>query len=450
MAQRTPFSEREKQVIELLVQGKSNKEIALALDVSRRTVEFHLSNIYSKLGVTSRTEAALKLSKIDLRESTGELPVDSTVDKPGDSIENGSKPILWRMPVKRLYPVLGGLLVILLAAWIIFEKPPQTPASGAQTPVTNLFGRTSSATPEELPTETLPAPTETDDPEEAVIPPHTVNGHTAKIESYYVDTSHVIFQVRITGGEVAFGDEHYYGRIESPDLYDENGNLINTSGGFGPAVDPELTEVHFVSVTLLKGERFKGQFAFDISNAPDDTATLAQFRFDVDLPIYPEMRFYPKQTVTANGLEMLLDSVTVTPVFTQAYVCFPPPGFAPWHIGSETVLQFGEQEASLYNFNLLFASDLGGDRRAGSEPYWAPPTKNGRCMKIGFPIGSSDPASLTLTIPELENLEPDILMTDQLLTDYPGLAPKEAYATYLEEHDRIYKGPWVFQIELVP
>ena len=48
-----PFSERENDVIKLLLQGKSNKQIALDLGISTRTVEFHLSNIYAKLGVSS-------------------------------------------------------------------------------------------------------------------------------------------------------------------------------------------------------------------------------------------------------------------------------------------------------------------------------------------------------------------------------------------------------------
>jgi DNA-binding NarL/FixJ family response regulator len=64
---KTQFSPREQQVIEQLLQGKSNKQIALALGLSVRAVEFHLGNLYAKLGVASRTEAALKLS--DLRGS---------------------------------------------------------------------------------------------------------------------------------------------------------------------------------------------------------------------------------------------------------------------------------------------------------------------------------------------------------------------------------------------
>jgi DNA-binding NarL/FixJ family response regulator len=50
---------REMEVIQLLAEGLSNKEIAARLFVSPRTVNFHLDNIYSKLGVSSRTEAAI-------------------------------------------------------------------------------------------------------------------------------------------------------------------------------------------------------------------------------------------------------------------------------------------------------------------------------------------------------------------------------------------------------
>ncbi len=40
-----PFTQREKQMITLLLEGKSNKQMALALGTSVRTVEFHLSKI---------------------------------------------------------------------------------------------------------------------------------------------------------------------------------------------------------------------------------------------------------------------------------------------------------------------------------------------------------------------------------------------------------------------
>ena len=57
------LSKREKDVVELLLQGKSNKQIALALGITENTVEFHLKNIYTKLQVSSRSGAILKLGK---------------------------------------------------------------------------------------------------------------------------------------------------------------------------------------------------------------------------------------------------------------------------------------------------------------------------------------------------------------------------------------------------
>jgi DNA-binding CsgD family transcriptional regulator/signal transduction histidine kinase len=50
---------RELEVLRLLAEGLSNKAIAGALGVSPRTINFHLDNLYTKLGVASRTEAAV-------------------------------------------------------------------------------------------------------------------------------------------------------------------------------------------------------------------------------------------------------------------------------------------------------------------------------------------------------------------------------------------------------
>jgi DNA-binding NarL/FixJ family response regulator len=51
------LTERERQVLQLTAQGLPNKQIANELEISENTVKFHLSSLYAKLGVTSRTEA---------------------------------------------------------------------------------------------------------------------------------------------------------------------------------------------------------------------------------------------------------------------------------------------------------------------------------------------------------------------------------------------------------
>src|SRR6266536_3883475 len=58
------LTNREREILNLLAQGLSNKTIAAQLYLSVRTVEGHLATIYSRLGVHSRTEAMLIAVKI--------------------------------------------------------------------------------------------------------------------------------------------------------------------------------------------------------------------------------------------------------------------------------------------------------------------------------------------------------------------------------------------------
>lgn len=52
------LSGREQEVLALIATGQPNSQIALALHLSENTVKFHLQNIFQKLGVSNRTEAA--------------------------------------------------------------------------------------------------------------------------------------------------------------------------------------------------------------------------------------------------------------------------------------------------------------------------------------------------------------------------------------------------------
>ncbi|CAG0943710.1 partial HTH-type transcriptional regulator MalT, partial [Anaerolineae bacterium] len=61
-----PLSAREKQVLQLLADGLSNKAIARKLVVADETVKKHLKNIYGKLGAHSRTEALARARELEL------------------------------------------------------------------------------------------------------------------------------------------------------------------------------------------------------------------------------------------------------------------------------------------------------------------------------------------------------------------------------------------------
>jgi DNA-binding NarL/FixJ family response regulator len=60
------LTRQEQVVLSLVAQGWRSAEIARELSVSRRTVENHLNNIYSKLGASSRTEAVFYAMRSDL------------------------------------------------------------------------------------------------------------------------------------------------------------------------------------------------------------------------------------------------------------------------------------------------------------------------------------------------------------------------------------------------
>ena len=68
------LTEREADILRFLAQGASNQEIAEALDVSEKTVRNRLSEIFSKLRLNNRTQAALYA----LREGIATLQRDDT------------------------------------------------------------------------------------------------------------------------------------------------------------------------------------------------------------------------------------------------------------------------------------------------------------------------------------------------------------------------------------
>lgn len=59
-------SPREEEVLELIVHGKTNKEIANTLFISEHTVKNHLSRIFNKMNVTDRSQIIALIYKVIL------------------------------------------------------------------------------------------------------------------------------------------------------------------------------------------------------------------------------------------------------------------------------------------------------------------------------------------------------------------------------------------------
>jgi DNA-binding NarL/FixJ family response regulator len=65
-----PLSQREREVVQLLAEGLTNREIADTLTVSVGTVKAHVEHILTKLGVSDRTQAAVRVVELGLYRST--------------------------------------------------------------------------------------------------------------------------------------------------------------------------------------------------------------------------------------------------------------------------------------------------------------------------------------------------------------------------------------------
>ena len=67
----TDLTPRELEILKLVLAGKTNRGIAVEIRISARTVEFHLENIYRKIGVPTRLMAGIWAAQQGLQVETG-------------------------------------------------------------------------------------------------------------------------------------------------------------------------------------------------------------------------------------------------------------------------------------------------------------------------------------------------------------------------------------------
>ena len=74
MKNQAELTPRELEILELVLSGKTNKAIATEIAISEKTVEFHLNNIYNKIGVRTRLMAGIWALQNGVNARAGGIP----------------------------------------------------------------------------------------------------------------------------------------------------------------------------------------------------------------------------------------------------------------------------------------------------------------------------------------------------------------------------------------
>lgn len=107
-----PLSARETEILALIAEGKSNKEIASELFISINTVKVHVSNIFQKINVSSRTEATLFAIEKGIVDTPGNSGGETSQSDSQTDVQEGVGSASKQQPGIILWILLGIFLVI--------------------------------------------------------------------------------------------------------------------------------------------------------------------------------------------------------------------------------------------------------------------------------------------------------------------------------------------------
>lgn len=302
----------------------------------------------------------------------------------------------------------------------------------------------------------------------------TVGGLTATLESAYLDANRMAFTVHFDGWKAGYGPGYIT-------LRERDGHEVNVGADFRFAEgDPSTAIINLTPDSPYAGSRFVGQLILDLNETPGGGASTLEFSFDLDLPVLPARVVEPMQTVTVNGINMILQSVKIAPSYSVVYLCYQKPTPDDWMLADGATLQVGGDQVAIATYTMLYDSDFATGK--GPEPGWKPALAKGRCVKAGFPVGSQgQQETLTLTIPGLQRSMPEaipdadvqkalrVLKSQGIEMDWTtfsgnggggggpvyrklpqGMTEAEAYQRFVDALGYSFNGPWIFSFQIKP
>jgi DNA-binding CsgD family transcriptional regulator len=140
------LSPRQRQILSFLEHGLANKEMSLAMGISENTVKFHLSKLFSKVGVHDRHTLIYLLSRLDSKESQRVEP--QPIEGVGAGPSGGNAPAAGDQPVLQM-----NMATLRKAASLKGGMEASTPSDERQQCAWRSFGQKAKVpAPEERPT----------------------------------------------------------------------------------------------------------------------------------------------------------------------------------------------------------------------------------------------------------------------------------------------------------
>jgi hypothetical protein len=299
----------------------------------------------------------------------------------------------------------------------------------------------------------------------------------ATLQWAYADANRIALEIKFSNWDANYG-------IGGLTIRDDNGQDMNLGyGSSSTAENPDIWTIILqpVQAGMVKEGVIDLHIEMPIFRAPAWDQPITSFHFDLSLPIYTAQVRDMDQVADANGVTIHLTRVSVTPSYTDVYLCYTKPSSKDWMIGPGSTLEVNGESAALDGYGLLYDSE-GYVAGKGNPPAYLPTLTPGRCVQVGYPLGNlaqENPVTMTLTIPELEQSLPEVIPDAELqpalaalraqgidisiitvsgsggggggytINSKPeGMSDEEAMRLFYQTLGYYYAGPWTFTFQV--